>query len=78
MSCATCIKQLHKFVVARVARNKILVAKKIYKTQNFTSDNMLNKYINCPNQYESLSPIELNSFFNTKNKTFQNIVTQNY
>ncbi len=57
MSCATCLRQLHGFVVARVTCNKILVVNFFYKTQNFTSDNMLNKYINCPNQYESFSPI---------------------
>jgi hypothetical protein len=73
MSCAICFRQLHEFVVAYVACNKNFVAKNNYKTQNFTSDNMLNKYINCLNQYESLSPIEFNSFLNTKKKHFKTL-----
>jgi hypothetical protein len=35
MSCATCLRQLHKFVVTCVACNWILVANDSCKTQNF-------------------------------------------
>jgi hypothetical protein len=35
MSYATCLKKLHKFVVACVTCNWILVANNVYKTQNF-------------------------------------------
>jgi hypothetical protein len=42
MSCATCLMQLHKFVVACVACNWILVANDIAKPKISSSEILLN------------------------------------
>jgi hypothetical protein len=39
---------------------------------------IINKYINCLNQYESLSLAEFSSFYNIKKKDFKTSQTQNY
>ncbi len=39
---------------------------------------IINKYINHPNQYESLSLAKFSFFYNIKKNKFQNITTQNY
>ncbi len=40
---------------------------------NIMCSSIIDKYINCPNQYESLSLAKFISFYDIKKITFQNI-----
>jgi hypothetical protein len=76
--------QTFQFINTSIFEERAFVLKSqvaLYELEQNSTDIMcsliIEKYINCPYQYESLSLIKFNSFYNFKKKRFQNIANPN-